>query len=114
MEWARVRWPLGGLEWGMSGYALSEWAPPRSAALWIGASGWTVLVVAAAAVVTLLVLRQTRREPSVRVASVVTLLMVLMLIGGSLWSPQTEGELVRVAVVQGNNPCPGEHCPNER
>jgi len=44
----------------------------------------------------------------------VTLLLGLLLIGGSLWPPHTKGEVVRVAVVQGNNPCPGEHCPNER
>ncbi|MXX45981.1 MAG: apolipoprotein N-acyltransferase [Acidimicrobiia bacterium] len=114
MEWVRVRWPLGGLEWGMSGYALSEWAPPRSAARWIGASGWTVLVVAAAAALTLLALRHTRRGPAFRVAGVVALLLGLVLVGGSLWPTQTGGTVVRVAVVQGNNPCPGEHCPNER
>ena len=113
-EWVRVRWPLGGLEWGMSGYALSDWSPPRSAARWIGASGWTVLVVAAAAALALLAARHTRRPASFRLAGGVAGLLALLLVGGALWPPQVEGKMVRVAVVQGNNPCPGEHCPNER
>lgn len=114
MEWIRVRWPLGGLEWGMSGYSLSEWGPARGAARWIGASGWTVVVVATAAVLTLLISHQTRGATSFRLAVAVAAMSVLLLASGALWPPQVEGEVIRVAVVQGNNPCPGEHCANER
>ncbi|MCQ3805030.1 MAG: apolipoprotein N-acyltransferase [Acidimicrobiia bacterium] len=114
MEWIRVRWPLGGLEWGLPGYSLSEWAPARGSARWIGASGWTVMVVAAAAVVVLLATRDSRRAASFRLAAGVAGLLVLLLVSGALWPPHVEGEVVRVAVVQGNNPCPGKHCANER
>ena len=114
MEWIRVRWPLGGFGWGMAGYPLSEWSPPRAAARWIGASGWTVLVVAAAAALALLAVNRTRNAESLRLTGGVVGVVGIMLIGGLLWPPQVDGELVRVAVVQGNNPCPGEHCPNER
>lgn len=114
MEWIRVRWPLGGLEWGMSGYSLSEWAPARGAARWIGASGWTVLLAAAAAVVVLLATRHSRQAASFRLAAGVAGLLVLLLVSGALWPPQVEGAVIRVAVVQGNNPCPGKHCANER
>lgn len=114
MEWIRVRWPLGGLEWGMSGYALSGWSPPRGAARWIGSSGWMVMVVATAAVIVLVAVRQTRHTVTFRLAGGVATLVALLLIGGTLWPTRVEGEVVRVAVVQGNNPCPGEHCPNER
>ena len=69
MEWIRVRWPLGGLGWGMAGYPLSEWSPPRAAARWIGASGWTVLVAAAAAALALLGRpNRTRNAESLRLA----------------------------------------------
>lgn len=114
MEWIRVRWPLGGLEWGMSGYALSAWAPPRGAARWIGASGWTVMMVAAAAALVLLTSRRFRPAASARIAGGVAVAVVFLLVSGALWPPQVEGEVVRVAVVQGNNPCPGTHCANER
>ena len=114
MEWLRVRWPLGGLEWGSSGYAWSAWSPPRSAARWIGASGWTVMSVAAAAVLVLLATRHLRRAGGLPWAAGVAAAMAALLVSGAWWAPQVEGEIVRVAVVQGNNPCPGEHCANER
>lgn len=114
MEWMRVRWPLGGLEWGLSGYALSAWSPPRGAARWIGASGWTVMAVAVAAALTLLVNRHTRQTASWRLAGWVTVVLATLLISGAIWPTEVEGGIVRVAVVQGNNPCPGEHCANER
>lgn len=114
MEWLRVRWPLGGLEWGMSGYALSAWSPPRSAARWIGASGWTVMVTAVAAALVLLTIRHYRRGRSWGLPAGVGAVTGLLLVCGALWPTAVEGEVVRVAVVQGNNPCPGEHCANER
>ncbi len=114
MEWMRVRLPFGGFGWGMPGYSLSELAPPRAAARWIGASGWTVLLVAAAAALTLLAVRRTRNSVSFRLVGGVAVVLTVLLVGGALWPSQVEGEVVRVAVVQGNNPCPGEHCPNER
>lgn len=114
MEWLRIRWPLGGLEWGMSGYSLSDWGPARSAARWIGASGWTVLVVAVAAALVLLANRQFHGPGAGRVAIGVAGAVTFLLVCGALWPPLVEGETIRVAVVQGNNPCPGEHCPNER
>ena len=114
MEWVRVRWPLGGLEWGLPGYALSAWSPTRGAARWIGASGWTVLVVAAAAVLALLASRHIRHPERFYLVGGVAVTWVLLLVSGSLWPPQMEGQTVRVAVVQGNNPCPGSHCANER
>ena len=77
----------------MSGYALSDWSPPRSAARWIGASGWTVLVVAAAAALVLLAARHTRRPASFRLAGGVAGLLALLLVGGALWPPQVEEKM---------------------
>lgn len=114
MEWLRVRWPLGGLEWGLSGYALSAWSPPRSAARWIGATGWTVVIAAVAAALVVLATRHHRRGRPWRLPASVGAVTVLLLVFGALWPPEVEGETVRVAVVQGNNPCPGRHCANER
>ncbi len=114
MEWLRVRWPLGGLEWGQAGYALSAWGPPAGAARWIGVTGWTVMVAAVAASLVLLTIRRFPQGRPWRWPVTVALTVALLLGCGALWPPQVEGEIVRVAVVQGNNPCPGEHCANER
>ncbi len=49
MEAARVRFPVGGFEWGLAGYALAPYPWARGAAQWVGASGWGVVLVAVAA-----------------------------------------------------------------
>jgi apolipoprotein N-acyltransferase len=72
------------------------------------------LLVAAAVVLALLASRHIRQPGSLYLAVGVAVAWALLLVSGALWPPQVEGQVVRVAVVQGNNPCPGQHCANER
>jgi apolipoprotein N-acyltransferase len=110
MEASRVRFPVGGFEWGLAGYAISGLAPLRGAAQWIGTSGWSVLLVALAA--GLVVGLETRRIRAVLVAPMA--ITVTLAAAGALWPPIATGAPVRVAIVQGSTPCPLTHCFNER
>jgi len=49
MEAARVRFPVGGFEWGLIGYSVSPYSWARGAAQWVGSGGWGVVLVAVAA-----------------------------------------------------------------
>ncbi|MFQ5522155.1 MAG: apolipoprotein N-acyltransferase [Acidimicrobiia bacterium] len=109
MELIRYRFPVGGLEWGAAGYALSDLSWAREMAWWIGTSGLTILVATTAAAVVIL---RLRRGVALRVLAVV----VVVVLSGVVFFPQPgfAGRPLRVAVVQGSTPCPFEHCPNER
>ena len=56
----------GRIRMGDGRLSLERMVPPRAAARWIGASGWTVLVVAAAAALALLAVNRTRNAESLR------------------------------------------------
>ncbi|MGH8928560.1 MAG: hypothetical protein ACRDWH_09435, partial [Acidimicrobiia bacterium] len=49
MEAARVRFPVGGFEWGLVGYSIAPYSWARAAAQWVGTTGWSVVLVAVAA-----------------------------------------------------------------
>ena len=108
LEFLRERIPFGGLNWGALGYPLGEWAWWRGAAQFVGTSGLGIGVAALAAGIVLLVLRRQRRW----LAGAVGLLAVLALLGAFAELPS--GRTVRVAIIQGNSPCPLEHCSGER
>jgi apolipoprotein N-acyltransferase len=109
MEALRGRWPLGGFEWGFLGYPMGEYGLTRDATQWIGTTGWSVMVVAVAAGIVVAV----RERHTVVLASTLGLVTVLVT-AGALWPAVADGEVVRVAIVQGSTPCPGDKCPDER
>jgi len=108
MEAIRVRFPVGGFEWGLAGYPMAEYPITRGAAALIGTSGWSVLLVALA-VGFVLALRGNWRPLLWSWVGVLGVLLVAFLV------PEREkGEALWVAIVQGSTPCPLEHCLNER
>ncbi len=109
MEGLRARFPLGGFEWGLVGYPIGEYEATRSAAQWIGTTGWSAVVLFVAAGL-VLAIRHGRWVPFLVAAAAVSLLGV----AGSMWPAVSDGTTVRVAVIQGSTPCPGSHCDNER
>jgi apolipoprotein N-acyltransferase len=109
MEFVRSRFPFGGLSWGSLGHPVGTLAWPRGAAQWIGSSGWAVVIVAMAAAVVLMFDEEADRRPLEIVGSLVIALTLL----GAIFVPDARGAALRVAVVQGSSPCPGEHCEDE-
>lgn len=110
MEFLRARIPWGGFPWGGAGYPVGTLSWPRGSAQWIGASGWSVIVVASAASVVLMFDRVSDRRPlELSLAVIVTFTFL-----GAVFSPNADGQAVRVAVVQGNSPCPRIHCDEEK
>jgi len=110
MEFLRARIPFGGFPWGGAGYPVGTLAWPRGAAQWIGASGWSVIVIGLAASVVIMFDRDTDRRPlELSLAVIVTFTFL-----GAIFSPNADGQAVRVAVVQGNSPCPRIHCDDEK
>lgn len=108
MELIRYHFPVGGLEWGAAGYALSDSSATRWPAAVIGVSGLTIVVVLVAALLAQVITRRTGRGTLVGAATVV------LLLGGSLawWSMQGFEDVAHpVTVVQGSTPCPFQHCP---
>jgi apolipoprotein N-acyltransferase len=99
METIRVRFPVGGFEWGLVGYSIAPYSWARGAAQWIGVSGWSVVLVALAAGAE---------------AIAPAIVLVGLAIGGAIWPAIPEGPPIRVAIVQGSTPCPLTHCLNER
>lgn len=114
MELIRYHFPVGGLEWGAVGYALSDNVVTRSPASVVGTAGLTVLVVLVAALLAQLI---TRKWGAATWAAVG---VVLLLAGGlvmveALRNVVSATEFSDVTIVQGSTPCPFEHCPpNER
>lgn len=109
-EFTRSRWPLGGFPWGAVGFPVGTIPGARGAAQWIGPTGWGVLVVALAAGLVLLAEEEPDRRPLELVAAVMVILSAL----GLVLSPHADGQAVRVAIVQGNSPCPRVHCADEK
>ena len=112
MELIRYHFPVGGLEWGSAGYALSDIALTRYPAALIGTSGLTILVVTIATILMLLVTREAGRA-----VAGVALAVVVVLAASYTWTMSGGvADVGRpVTIVQGSTPCPFEHCPpNER
>ncbi|MGB8361141.1 MAG: apolipoprotein N-acyltransferase [Acidimicrobiia bacterium] len=112
MELIRYRYPVGGLEWGAVGYALSDNALTRAPAAVLGTTGLTVLVVLIGSILALLAARDGRP------AALWGALVALFAIGASYTWIMFGGDVGPahpVTIVQGSTPCPFEHCaPNER
>jgi len=109
-EFLRVRWPFGGFPWGSVGVLVGA-TPWRPSLQWFGATGWVVLLTAAAAVVVLMLRgRLAWKVP----ASVLLPGFVILGVAGNVFPAVPEGETRSVAMVQGNSPCPGTRCPDER
>ena len=110
MEFIRARVPFGGFPWGAVGHPIGTLAWPRGSAQWIGASGWGVIVIGfAAALVTMLERVSDRRPLELSLAVILTFTFL-----GAIFAPDAVGQPVRVAVVQGNSPCPRIHCDDEK
>ena len=110
MEAIRVRFPVGGFEWGLAGYSIAPYPWARGAAQWIGVSGWSLVLVALAAGLVVAIEQRRFRLEAIGPAVVV----VIMTVGGGIWPARPEGPPIRVAIVQGSTPCPLTHCLNER
>lgn len=108
-EFARARWPFGGFPWGSTGYPIGTMSWPRGSAQWIGATGWSVVVVGVAAGIVLLI--SERESGPLRAAAAAALGLTVL---GAVFAPAARGPEVRVAVIQGDSPCPRVHCPGER
>ena len=112
MELIRYHYPVGGLEWGAAGYALSDSVVTRWPAAVIGVSGLTLLVVLLSVVLSQVLDRRSSR------ATWIGLGIFGLVAGGSLWWIAGQALILplhTVAIVQGSTPCPFEHCPpNER
>lgn len=108
-EFLRVRWPFGGFPWGSVGVTVGA-TPLRPSAQWFGATGWGVLLAAMAAVVVLLI----RKRISQKVLAAGLALICLLGVAGNVWPAVPDGDARQVTIVQGNSPCPGTRCPNER
>ena len=109
MDLLRVRWPLGGFPWGTLGFAMGEYAGTRAAAQWIGSSGWTIVVVAMGASAAIAIERRRWQWLIPPLGAVLVLTAA-----GALWPPFADGNELRVAIVQADDPCPARHCPGER
>ena len=110
MEFIRARIPFGGFPWGALGYPVGTLSWPRGSAQWIGASGWGVIVIGFAAAIVTMFGRVTDRRPlELALGAIVTFSFL-----GAIFSPDAAGQAVRVAVVQGNSPCPLIHCDAEK
>lgn len=112
MELVRYHFPVGGIEWGAAGYALSDSALTRLPAALIGTSGLTIMVALIAAILAQVVTR--RAGPATVWAGA---LVVVVLAAAYAWVMASGVDSVGhpVTIVQGSTPCPFEHCPpNER
>ena len=112
MELIRYHYPVGGLEWGAAGYALSDRILTRVPAAVVGTSGLTIVVVLISALLALALTRHWSRSAWAGVGALLTIL------GSSFvwWSLQAVDDAGRATtIVQGSTPCPFERCPpNER
>ena len=109
-EFLRARIPFGGFPWGSAGYPVGTMAWPRGAAQWIGATGWGVIVIGVAAGLVLAL----EEEKDRRMLEIGALVVVGLSVLGAFFAPDASGPAVRVAIVQGNSPCPRVHCEDEK
>lgn len=108
-EFARERFPLGGFAWGMVGYPMGTYDATRHATQWIGTSGWSVvLALVAAGLVDAVIANRSR----ILLAGLVA--FAALTAAGAVWNPAPTGREIETAIVQGNVPCLGYHCPDER
>jgi apolipoprotein N-acyltransferase len=108
MELIRYHFPVGGLEWGAAGYALSDNAFTRLPAAVFGTSGLTILVVILAAELSLAFqIRSARLIEAPMATAAVAMGLYLLL---SPVFPDEDPDQP-VSIVQGSTPCPFEHCP---
>ncbi|MBT8212250.1 MAG: apolipoprotein N-acyltransferase [Acidimicrobiia bacterium] len=108
-EFLRARFPFGGFPWGGLGYAAAGSPGALGATQWIGPTGWTVMAVAVAAGIVLIIEDQHHWRHAVDSIAVV----LLLFLAGALLAPSADGDELRVAIVQGNSPCPMTRCQNE-
>jgi apolipoprotein N-acyltransferase len=108
-EFLRVHVPFGGFPWGTLGYSTGSVEGFIGAAQWVGPSGWSILTVAVAAGAALVIEDRSNWRLLVDPAVVV----MLIALGGSLFAPSADGETLKVAIIQGNTPCPQTRCQNE-
>jgi apolipoprotein N-acyltransferase len=109
MELVRLRFPFGGFGWGLAGYPMGEYTLTRDATQFFGTTGWSVLVVGIAAGIVVWIRASERRPLAVAVASV-----AIVVAAGAIAPAVSDGEPVRVAIVQGSTPCPQQRCAGER
>jgi apolipoprotein N-acyltransferase len=109
-EFLRARVPFGGFPWGSVGFPVGTIPGARGAAQWIGPTGWSVVVIAFAAGLVLL-FEEERDRRWLEVSAVV---LIVLTFAGAVFQPSAEGLPIRVAIVQGNSPCPRTHCANEK
>lgn len=109
VEFTKARFPFGGFPWGSLGFAAAGNPGFLGSVQWVGPSGWGLLAVAVAAAIVLVVEDTDHWRLLVDPLVVVLLLML----AGGLFPPAADGGAMRVAIVQGNSPCPGSHCPDE-
>jgi apolipoprotein N-acyltransferase len=110
LELIRVRFPVGGFEWGLTGYPMGEYRWTREAAALVGTTGWGVVLMAVASGLVLSWEQRRITKPLV-VGGTAALILALL---GALLPGRTSGDTVRAAIVQGSTPCPLEHCFGER
>lgn len=108
MELIRYHFPVGGMEWGAAGYALSDSLLARQPAAVIGASGLTILGVLAGAI-----LAQMATRTATRATLAAGLMGAVVFLGsyGWLMTQGVDDVGTPVTIVQGSTPCPFEHCP---
>ena len=107
MEVIRYHFPVGGLEWGAAGYALSDDRYLRLPAAAIGTSGLTIVVVMVSGVLALTLARDWDRR---LLWSVPIVVLAWAATAPSALSPIDHGPRT-ATIVQGSTPCPFEHCP---
>lgn len=108
-ELVRSYFPWGGFPWGSVGYAAAGNPGIIGSVQWVGPLGWSVLAVGVAAGLVMVI------EDTSRWRLLVDPLMVVLLLAmaGGLFPPRADGDVVRVAIVQGSSPCPMTRCQNE-
>ena len=108
-EFIRVHVPFGGFPWGILGYSTGGVDGFIGSVQWVGPSGWSILTIAVAAGAALVIEDRSNWRLLVDPAVVV----MLVALGGSLFAPSADGEVLKVAIIQGNTPCPQTRCQNE-
>lgn len=116
MELVRYHFPIGGLEWGAAGYALSDAYWSRAPALTIGTSGLTVVVVMVGALAALAAAGDLTWRSFIPIFTALVVIGTTIGVNHYYWEITTDGdEPNRIIIVQGSTPCPYERCPpNER
>ena len=110
VEVIRVRFPVGGFEWGLTGYPMGEYRWTREAAAFVGTSGWGVVLMALAAGAVISFQQRQLTKPLLFSGLGIGILALL----GALVPGRAATDTVRAAIVQGSTPCPLEHCFGER